>query len=203
MDLVPFAGGGEVRANRIHKQARRTTMRTLMTRTIVAAAAMVMLPAMASAQYSSNAEKKPMKNIVQVAVEAGSFETLVAAVKAAGLAETLSGPGPFTVFAPSDAAFAKLPAGTVDALLKDKEQLTAILTYHVVPGKVMAGDIVKANGAEPKTVNGMPLDIELKAGKVYVNGAQVTTADVQASNGVIHIIDTVLLPKTAGAAGTR
>jgi uncharacterized surface protein with fasciclin (FAS1) repeats len=176
-------------------------MRKMTTRTIAAAAAMMMLPAMASAQYSSNAEKKPMKNIVQVAVEAGSFNTLVAAVKAAGLAETLQGPGPFTVFAPSDAAFAKLPAGTVDALLKDKEQLTAILTFHVVPGKVMAADIVKANGAEPKTVNGLPLDIELRNGKVYVNGAQVTTADVQASNGVIHIIDTVLLPKAAATAG--
>ena len=173
------------------------------TRIVAAAAAMLVLPAMASAQYSNSAEKKPMKNIVQVAVEAGSFKTLVAAVQAAGLAETLQGPGPFTVFAPSDAAFAKLPAGTVEALLKDKAKLASILTFHVVPGKVMAADIVKANGAEPKTVNGLPLDIELRSGKVYVNGAQVTTADVQASNGVIHIIDTVLLPQPAAAAGTR
>jgi uncharacterized surface protein with fasciclin (FAS1) repeats len=170
------------------------------TRTLAAAAAMLVLPAMASAQYSNSAEKKPMKNIVQVAVEAGNFNTLVAAVKAAGLAETLQGPGPFTVFAPSDAAFAKLPAGTVEALLKDKAKLASILTYHVVAGKVMAADIVKSNGAEPKTVNGLPLDIVLKNGKVYVNGAQVTTADVAASNGVIHVIDTVLLPQAAPAA---
>jgi uncharacterized surface protein with fasciclin (FAS1) repeats len=108
------------------------------------------------------------------------------------------------VFAPSDAAFAKLPAGTVEALLKDKAKLASILTYHVVVGKVMAGDIVKSNGAEPKTVNGLPLDIVLQNGKVYVNGAQVTTADVPASNGVIHIIDTVLLPQAAPAtAGSR
>lgn len=174
------------------------------TRTLAATAAMLVLPAIASAQYSNSAEKKPMKNIVQVAVEAGTFNTLVAAVKAAGLAETLQGPGPFTVFAPSDAAFAKLPAGTVEALLKDKAKLASILTYHVVVGKVMAGDIVKSNGAEPKTVNGLPLDIVLQNGKVYVNGAQVTTADVPASNGVIHIIDTVLLPQAAPAtAGSR
>jgi uncharacterized surface protein with fasciclin (FAS1) repeats len=174
------------------------------TRTLAAAAAMLVLPAIASAQYSNSAEKKPMKNIVQVAVEAGTFNTLVAAVKAAGLAETLQGPGPFTVFAPSDAAFAKLPAGTVEALLKDKAKLASILTYHVVAGKVMAGDIVKSNGAEPRTVNGLPLEIVLQNGKVYVNGAQVTTADVPASNGVIHVIDTVLLPQAAPAtAGSR
>jgi uncharacterized surface protein with fasciclin (FAS1) repeats len=163
-----------------------------------ALAALITLPAIASAQMSSM-EMKPMKNIVQVAVEAGQFNTLAAALKAAGLIETLEGPGPFTVFAPTDAAFAKLPAGTVEALLADKAKLTSILTYHVVSGKVMAADIVKSNGAKPKTVNGEQLDIVVRAGKVYVNGAQVVTADVQASNGVIHIINGVLLPKAAPA----
>ena len=144
-----------------------------------------------------------MNNIVQVAVEAGSFNTLVAAVKAAGLAETLQGPGPFTVFAPTDDAFAKLPAGTVEGLLADKEKLTAILTYHVVSGKVMAGDIVKAHGAQPHTVNGLPLDIVVRDGKVFVNGAQVVTADIAASNGVIHVIDSVLLPAAAPVAAGK
>jgi len=144
-----------------------------------------------------------MKNIVQVAVEAGSFNTLVAAVRAAGLVETLSGPGPFTVFAPTDAAFAKLPSGTVTALLADKEQLTGILTYHVVSGKVLAADIIESNGATPKTVNGLPLDIVGRGGKVYVNGVNVVTADVQASNGVIHIIDAVLMPNAAPAPAGR
>ena len=144
-----------------------------------------------------------MKNIVEIAVEAGSFTTLVAAVKAAGLAETLQGTGPFTVFAPTDTAFAKLPAGTVEALLADTEKLTSILTYHVVPGKVVAGDIVKANGATPTTVNGLPLDIVLRDGKVFVNGAQVETADIVASNGVIHVIDSVLLPAAAPVGAGR
>ena len=169
-----------------------------------ALAAVFTAPAIASAQGNSTRDKKPMtKNIVQVAVEAGSFNTLVAAVKAAGLVETLSGPGPFTVFAPTDAAFAKLPAGTLDALLADKEKLTSILTYHVVSGKVMAADIIKSNGAGPKTVNGLPLDIAVRGGKVYVNGVNVVTADVQASNGVIHIIDAVLLPESAPVPAGR
>jgi uncharacterized surface protein with fasciclin (FAS1) repeats len=170
---------------------------------VAALAAVFTVPALASAQNASTKDKKPMKNIVQVAVEAGSFNTLVAAVKAAGLVETLSGPGPFTVFAPTDAAFAKLPAGTVEALLADKEKLTSILTYHVVSGKVMAADIVKANGATPNTVNGLPLDIVVRGGKVYVNGINVVTADVQASNGVIHIIDAVILPQAAPAPAGR
>ena len=170
---------------------------------VAALAAVCTVPAVASAQNATTKDKKPMKNIVQVAVEAGSFNTLVAAVKAAGLVETLSGPGPFTVFAPTDAAFAKLPAGTIDALLADKEKLTSILTYHVLSGKVMAADIVKPNGAKPKTVNGLPLDIVVRGGKVYVNGVNVVTADVQASNGVIHIIDAVLMPQTAPASAAR
>jgi uncharacterized surface protein with fasciclin (FAS1) repeats len=135
------------------------------------------------------------KNIVETAVAAGSFNTLVAAVKAAGLAETLSGPGPFTVFAPTDAAFAKLPKGTVEDLLKpeNKAKLAGILTYHVVPGKVMSKDIA-GKKTDAKTVNGQTLAIDATMG-VTVNGAKVTTADVAADNGVIHIIDTVVLPK--------
>jgi uncharacterized surface protein with fasciclin (FAS1) repeats len=168
-------------------------------RMVAAMAAVFTVPAIGSAQQATSNDKKPMKNIVQVAVESGSFNTLVAAIKAAGLVETLSGPGPFTVFAPTDAAFAKLPSGTVIALLADKEQLTGILTYHVVSGKVMAADIIESNGATPKTVNGLPLDIVVGGGKVYVNGVNVVTADVQASNGVIHIIDAVLMPQTAPA----
>jgi uncharacterized surface protein with fasciclin (FAS1) repeats len=141
------------------------------------------------------------KDIVQTAVEAGSFNTLVAAVKAAGLVETLKGKGPFTVFAPTDAAFAKLPAGTVEALLADPQKLASILTFHVVPGKVMAADIVKANGAKPATANGQSLDIVVRDGKVLVNGANVVTADVVASNGVIHVIDTVLIPAAPASVG--
>jgi uncharacterized surface protein with fasciclin (FAS1) repeats len=174
-----------------------------MRQTLAAVAAVLAVPTIVSAQTPSHTRKTPMKNIVEVAVEAGTFNTLVAAVKAAGLAETLQGTGPFTVFAPSDAAFAKLPAGTVEALLADKAKLAAILTYHVVAGKVMAADIVKANGATPTTVNGLPLDVVVRDGKVYVNGAQVVTADIAASNGVIHVIDTVLLPKAAPVGAGR
>ena len=171
----------------------------------IALAAAVAAPATLSAQHASDSHASAQagaatKNIVQVAAAAGSFNTLVAAVKAAGLAETLQGEGPFTVFAPSDAAFAKLPKGAVDALLADKAALTSLLTFHVVPGRVVAADIVKANGATPKTVNGQSLDVQVRGGKVYVNGAQVTTADVAASNGVIHVIDAVLMPAAAPAA---
>ena len=163
-------------------------------RSAVLAAAVLALPAVASAQ---NAATKPSKDIVGVAVDAGSFTTLVAALKAAGLVQTLQGKGPFTVFAPTDAAFAKLPKGTVEALLADKEQLTAILTYHVVPGKVTAADVVKMGRGNPATVNGQTLAINVSNGKVYVNDATVVTADVMATNGVINVIDTVVLPKKA------
>jgi uncharacterized surface protein with fasciclin (FAS1) repeats len=139
---------------------------------------------------------KPAGTIVDVAVGAG-FNTLVAAVKAAGLVDALSGTGPFTVFAPTDEAFAKLPAGTVEALLKDPVKLGAILKYHVLLGTVMAADVVKSDGAKPATLNGAPLNITVSGGKVLVNGAQVTSADVSASNGVIHVIDTVVLPPAA------
>lgn len=169
---------------------------------VAALAALVTLPANLSAQKATK-EKDSMKTIVETAIDAGGFKTLVTAVGAAGLAETLSGPGPFTVFAPADAAFAKLPAGTIEALLKDKAQLGSILTFHVLSGKVMAGEIVKANGAKPTTVNGQALDIVVRDGKVYVNGAQVVAADIVASNGVIHVIDTVLLPKVEAVPAGR
>ncbi|NIO63384.1 MAG: fasciclin domain-containing protein [Gammaproteobacteria bacterium] len=135
------------------------------------------------------------KDIVDTAVGAGSFNTLVAAVKAADLVETLKGEGPFTVFAPTDDAFAKLPAGTLDDLLKpeNKAKLQAILTYHVVPGKVMADDVVKLDSA--KTVNGQSLTIKVESGAVMVDNAKVVKTDIRASNGVIHVIDTVVLPK--------
>jgi uncharacterized surface protein with fasciclin (FAS1) repeats len=131
------------------------------------------------------------KDIVETAVGAGNFKTLATALGAAGLIDTLKGPGPFTVFAPTDAAFAKLPPGTVDALLKDKAKLAAILTYHVVPGKVMAAD-VKAGMV--KSVQGSDIKVTTNNG-VMVDGAKVTATDIVADNGVIHVIDTVILPK--------
>lgn len=148
-------------------------------------------------QPSSAMEKvevTPMnsKTIVDIASEAGNFSTLVAAVKAAGLVETLSGPGPFTVFAPTDEAFAKLPAGTVEALLSDPAKLSSILTYHVVAGKVMAADVV--NLTEAKTVQGQNVTINVEGNTVMIDGAKVVTADIEASNGVIHVIDSVILP---------
>jgi uncharacterized surface protein with fasciclin (FAS1) repeats len=132
------------------------------------------------------------KDIVDTAVSAGNFKTLAAALQAAGLVDTLKGPGPFTVFAPTDAAFAKVPKADLDALLKDKAKLSAVLTYHVVGGKVMAKD-VKAGKA--KTVQGSELTLTTAAGGVQVDGAKVTSADIVADNGVIHVIDTVLMPK--------
>ena len=134
------------------------------------------------------------KNIIDTAVAAGQFKTLATALSAAGLADTLKGQGPFTVFAPTDQAFAKLPPGTLDSLLKkeNKDQLTAILTYHVVPGELMAADTAKLK--EAKTVNGKTVRVNLSNGKIMVNDATVTGADIPASNGVIHIIDSVILP---------
>ena len=138
------------------------------------------------------------KDIVDTAVGAGQFKTLAAALGAAGLVETLKGAGPFTVFAPTDAAFAKLPAGTVEMLLKpeNKAKLTAILTYHVVAGKVMAADVVKVTSA--KTVQGGSVAVKVTGGKVTIDAANVVTTDIAASNGVIHVIDTVLMPKYDG-----
>ena len=137
------------------------------------------------------------QDIVDTAVAAGQFKTLAAALGAAGLVDTVKGVGPFTVFAPTDAAFAKLPAGTVENLLKpeNKAQLIAILTYHVVPGKVMAADVVKLE--EAKTVNGKMLHVKVNGSDVMINDAKVTSADIVASNGVIHVIDSVVLPQAA------
>jgi transforming growth factor-beta-induced protein len=134
-------------------------------------------------------------DIVETAVSAGNFTTLVAAVKAAGLVDTLKGAGPFTVFAPTDEAFAKLPAGTVEGLLKDLPKLKDILTYHVVPGKVMAADVVKLTKA--KTVQGAEIAIKVEGSKVMINDATVLITDIPASNGVIHVIDRVILPPAA------
>ena len=131
-------------------------------------------------------------DIVDTAVAAGSFKTLVTAVQAAGLVDTLKSAGPFTVFAPTDEAFAKLPAGTVEALLKDPEKLKRILTYHVVPGGVMSGDVMKMKSA--KTVEGQSVKIMAMNGKVMIDKAMVLKADIACDNGVIHVIDTVLMP---------
>ena len=149
-----------------------------------------LVPAFGSAPAGASDEKK---DIVATAVEAGSFKTLAAALGAADLVKTLQGPGPFTVFAPTDEAFAKLPAGTVDALLKDVPKLKGILTYHVVAGDVRAAQVVKMTGA--KTLQGQELRIAVADGKVKVDGASVVKTDIVCSNGVIHVIDAVLLPK--------
>ena len=148
---------------------------------------------------TARAAEPATKNIVETAVAAGSFNTLVAAIKAAGLVESLSGTGPFTVFAPTDEAFAKLPKGTLESLLlpENKDKLVSILTYHVVPGKVMSGEVVKLEKA--KTVQGREVKVSskkhlYKKGTVQINDANVVNADIAASNGVIHVIDAVLLP---------
>ena len=142
-----------------------------------------------------NGDQMPKKDIVDTAVAAGNFNTLVAAVKAADLVQTLKGKGPYTVFAPTDAAFAKLPSGTLDNLLmpENKNKLAGILTYHVVAGKVMAADVVKMSQA--KTVNGQMLSIRTVGSTVKVDEANVIKTDIECSNGVIHVIDAVVLPK--------
>jgi uncharacterized surface protein with fasciclin (FAS1) repeats len=136
--------------------------------------------------------RAPAGDLVQVATSAGSFKTLLAAAQAAGLVETLKGSGPLTVFAPTDAAFAKLPAGTVERLLQNPEQLRAILAYHVVPGKVLAADVVRMQAAS--TVQGAPIRVSTSGRTVKINDSTVLTPNVMASNGVIHVIDTVLMP---------
>jgi uncharacterized surface protein with fasciclin (FAS1) repeats len=140
----------------------------------------------------AGADKSSLPDVVDTAVAAGNFKTLATALQAAGLVETLKGPGPFTVFAPTDEAFAKLPAGTLEALLKDKQRLATVLTYHVVTGRVMAADVVKMTAA--KTVQGGSLAIRADNG-VTIDGARVVKADIQAGNGVIHVIDAVLIPR--------
>jgi uncharacterized surface protein with fasciclin (FAS1) repeats len=137
-------------------------------------------------------------NIVETAVAAGNFKTLVAAVQEAGLAGTLSGPGPFTVFAPTDEAFSKVPQGVMDALMANKTLLTAVLTYHVVPGEIMSSDL--ENGMSVKTVEGSDLMVKIDDQGVWINNAKVTQPDINASNGVIHVIDSVILPPVATRA---
>lgn len=151
------------------------------------------LPAvLAHASEPAALHRERKTDIVDTAVAAGSFKTLAAALKAAGLIDTLKGPGPFTVFAPTDEAFAKLPAGTIEALLKDIPKLRSILTYHVVAGRVPASEAIKL--AKATTLQGQSVSIDASAG-VKVNGANVTKADIATSNGLIHIIDTVLIPE--------
>ncbi len=163
----------------------------IMTGVMTFAAAMMLAGSPAVKAYDAHAHGP---DIVETAVAAGAFETLVAAVQAAGLVETLQGEGPFTVFAPTDEAFAALPAGTVESLLQpeNRDQLVAILTYHVVAGKVMAADVVNLTSAE--TVNGASVTIAVEDGAVKIDGATVIQADIEASNGVIHVIDQVILP---------
>ena len=158
----------------------------MLKRVLVIAAVLAVVVAPVAVQAGNH------KDIVDTAVAAGSFNTLATALKAAGLVDTLKGPGPFTVFAPTDEAFAKIPKADLDALIADKARLTRVLTYHVVPGKVMAADVTKLK--EAKTVEGQMVRIDTSSG-VKVNGANVIKADVAASNGVIHVIDSVILPQ--------
>jgi uncharacterized surface protein with fasciclin (FAS1) repeats len=164
-------------------------MKSLLNRSLAAAAVLTL------GIVAAQAAKAPQKDIVDTAVAAGNFTTLATALKAAGLVDTLKGKGPFTVFAPTDAAFAKLPAGTVEDLLKpeNKAKLVSILTYHVVPGAVSSAQVVKMTSA--KTVEGQSVKISTKDGGVMIDGANVVKADILASNGVIHVIDSVILPQ--------
>jgi len=164
-------------------------------RSLRAGVAALSLSLLAPATAFAGGTTMPTKDIVDTAVAAGSFKTLTAALEAAGLVETLKGKGPFTVFAPTDAAFAKLPEGTVKSLLKpeNKKKLTSILTYHVVAGNVKAADVIKLSSA--KTLNGQSVTIKTLGGKFLINGATVVKADIAATNGTIHVIDTVLMPK--------
>lgn len=144
------------------------------------------------AAYAGSGPQRTSQNIAQIAKGEGSFKTLTAALEATGLDKVLSAPGPFTVFAPTDEAFAKLPPGTVDALLKDIPRLKSILLFHVVAGEVRAADVAKVTSA--KTVEGSSLPVKVSGGSVRVGGASVVKTDIEASNGVIHVIDTVLIP---------
>ncbi|MHC5212457.1 MAG: fasciclin domain-containing protein [Planctomycetota bacterium] len=192
-------------------------MNTLLTLSVAAGVALLAPTTLSQSCESSKStammnasviDDRAGKDIVDTAVAAGSFKTLAAALTAADLVDTLKGEGPFTVFAPSDEAFAKLPEGTVETLLKPEnlDQLIGILTYHVVPGRVMAEQVVELDAAG--TVNGQRLSIEVREGKVYVAGSKVVSTDIKASNGVIHVIDSVMLPasddivQTAANAGT-
>jgi uncharacterized surface protein with fasciclin (FAS1) repeats len=170
-------------------------MRPIRTILAVSAASAVALAAAgpASAVQADSARATADKNIVETAVATGKFKTLASLLQQAGLAGTLQGKGPYTVFAPTDAAFAKVPKATLDALGKDKAKLRAVLLYHVAEGKLTAAKVVKRSSV--KTLNGQRVSVRVRNGKAYVGGARVTTADVRASNGVIHVINRVLLPR--------
>jgi uncharacterized surface protein with fasciclin (FAS1) repeats len=170
----------------------------LMSRNFVLAGVLAVVSLLAYGANPAAAQNAAEKDIVETAVAAGQFKTLVKAVQAAGLVETLQGEGPFTVFAPTDEAFAAIPEAKLKALLADKKALTAVLTYHVTPGKVMARDVVKLDSA--KTVQGQAVKIKAQGGKVRVNNANVVKADIECSNGVIHVIDAVLLPPETNSA---
>jgi uncharacterized surface protein with fasciclin (FAS1) repeats len=167
--------------------------------TVAFAAAGLMVAGSATGQEHAAHEK----NLVEVAVEAGSFTTLVRAVEAAGLVEVLQGEGPFTVFAPTDEAFAALPAGVLEGLLEDREKLAAVLTYHVVAGRLTAADVVRGGSSRPESVQGQRLTVTVTDGKVQVDGANVVATDVMASNGVIHVIDRVILPAESMSSASR
>ena len=163
-------------------------------RNIALAAALVVPGSLAAQEAQGYAETAAASgDIIETAIAAGSFKTLAKAIDAAGLTETLKAEGPYTVFAPTDEAFARLPKGALEGLLKDKAKLTAVLTYHVVPGNVSSQDVAGMKSA--KTVNGQELSVKVSEGKVKVNKANVSAADIAATNGVIHVIDQVLMPK--------
>ena len=169
----------------------------LFTRLFLAVALLASLTSLAVATSQAHAQTMSSADIVDTAVNAGQFTTLATALEAAGLVDTLKGPGPFTVFAPTDAAFAKLPAGTLDSLLANPDQLRAVLTYHVVSGADSAADVSMLQQAT--TLEGEDVTINTANGMVQINNATVTTPDIMASNGVIHVIDTVLLPPSLAA----
>ena len=170
-------------------------MKNLMSGALVAAVALLVVPAVHASDCASGAKAAMATNtIVDTAVSVGSFNTLVAAIKAAGLVDTLASEGPFTVFAPTDEAFAKLPAGTVESLLANPDKLRQILLYHVVAGRVSSTDVIKLSSAT--TAQGSDVKITVAEGTVKVNDARVTATDIVTSNGVIHVIDTVILPAT-------
>jgi uncharacterized surface protein with fasciclin (FAS1) repeats len=190
----PNAAGGEVPPAHTHTNSTADDPRQEpMQLSIFVALAALNAPAFAGGEACASSTAQ--KDIVTTAVEAGQFKTLAAALGAAQLVDALKGEGPFTVFAPTDAAFAKLPAGTVENLLKpeNRDKLKSILTYHVVPGRVTASEVVKMNSA--KTVQGSHVRIATSGGKVMVDGATVVKTDIGASNGVIHVIDRVIMPK--------
>ena len=186
--LVPGNGLADEQQRTVESEDMRSMTGVTMAAAVLAGLAL----ATADAAAQDRTARGAAGDIVDVAVAAGSFTTLAKALQTAGLVETLKGAGPYTVFAPTDDAFAKLPAGTLEALLKDKEQLKAVLTYHVVAGRVASSDVVKLTSA--KTVNGASVKVAVVDGKVKVDDAMVVNADVMASNGVIHVIDRVILP---------